>query len=155
MSFVIPVAQDKSHAKEATALQGLDRFEVGWSLARLPPFLVFCTSCPGRRFSSSCRLAYGFTPRGRCCYQPLHRRFGVTRKPTGALRSWLSVLPGIRHSTQGGVPSRASSQSPVPTGLSPDQQAPLMELGHSSTVCDPGKYRRIGLAIPLRRSMRP
>jgi hypothetical protein len=51
-SFVIPVAQDKSHAREATALQGLDRVEVGWSLARLPPFLVFCTSCPGRRFSN-------------------------------------------------------------------------------------------------------
>jgi hypothetical protein len=128
MSFVIPVAQDKSHAKEATALQGLDRFEVGWSLARLPPFLVFCTSCPGRRFSSSCRLAYGFTPRGRCCYQPLHRRFGVTRKPTGALRSWLSVLPGIRHQDElhpgrgpfQSIQSKSSSYRPVtrPAGAS-------------------------------------
>jgi len=37
-------------AVRQTAPQGLDRLEVGWSLSRLPPLVVFCTLSPNRRF---------------------------------------------------------------------------------------------------------
>jgi hypothetical protein len=43
------------------ALQGLDHRKVGFSLARLPPFLVFRTSSPGRGFGQLLCLAYWFS----------------------------------------------------------------------------------------------
>jgi hypothetical protein len=44
VSFVAVLSLGLASAlRPETALQGLDRRRIGWSLARLPPFLAFCT----------------------------------------------------------------------------------------------------------------
>jgi hypothetical protein len=93
MSFAFGLTMKiKSNTKSNAALQGIHHLEVGLSLARPPPFLAFRTSCTYRRCSPSLRLAYGFTPLSRCCYQSLNQQFGVAWKLTGAFRSALSAV---------------------------------------------------------------
>jgi hypothetical protein len=90
-----------------TALQGLNHRQVGFSLARLPPFLVFRTSSPGRGFGQLLCLAYWFTPPAQVLLPTLAPTVWQRRKPTGAPRSRVSVLPGCRWS------GRAGRRSPL------------------------------------------
>jgi hypothetical protein len=41
MSLISALARAETHVRVLIALQGVDRFEIGWSLSRLPPLLAF------------------------------------------------------------------------------------------------------------------
>jgi hypothetical protein len=138
-------------AQRQATLQGIDHRGIGLSTRDCRPFWPSCTFSVGRRFKVQSRLAYCFTPSLLTCCQVLRRRFDVTGTPTGALRSSVSVIPGIRH-----LPRVGPLQSLQPVrgsaALSPGRRLPLMEFCHSSVSRDQSRYRRIGWATPLRRS---
>jgi hypothetical protein len=115
-------------------------------LARHLPFLVFRTSSPGRGFGQPLCLAYWFTPPAQVLLPTLAPTVWQRRKPTGAPRSCVSVLPGIRQLLPRVIPSRAS---PVPdiARLSPDARSPLMELSYSPAYSHQG-----GIALLVQRS---
>ena len=83
--------------KERAALQGLDRREVGWSLARLPPFLVFWHLLSRPQIQIPCTPGLWFHPAAQELLPVLDTAAQRAKNLTGALRSRVSVLPRIRH----------------------------------------------------------
>jgi hypothetical protein len=94
MSFPHPLKSEG--LKEHAAPQGLDRREVGWSLARLPPFLAFLHLLSGPQIQIPCTPGLSVHPAAQELLPILDTAARRAKNLTGALRSRVSVPPGIR-----------------------------------------------------------